>query len=234
MGSTTINPTTSLGELVLENPERARLFEAHRIDYCCGGAASLAEACEEEGVDVEQLLVELAELDERGVPDDTREFDSPAELIDFIVEHHHDYLREELEPLGQLVDKVERVHGDSNPELHEIADAYRALARELLSHIAQEEEWVFPAIRRIHEEGPSDGDAEEVTELLDEIDHEHDHAAGRLRRIRDLSDAYTVPEGACASYRNMFARLERLASDTHMHVHRENNILFPQAREQLA
>ena len=38
-----IAPTTTLGELVVENPARSRVLEKFGLDYCCGGKATLGE-----------------------------------------------------------------------------------------------------------------------------------------------------------------------------------------------
>ena len=56
---------------------------------------------------------------------------------------------------------------------------------------------------------------------------EHDTAGELLERMRELSDDYRVPEGGCASYRALFHGLEELERDLHLHVHKENNVLFP-------
>ena len=61
--------------------------------------------------------------------------------------------------------------------------------------------------------------------------HEHDEVAAALAGLRALTGAYEPPVGACNSYRAMLDRLETLELDTHRHVHKENNILFPRAVE---
>jgi len=53
---------------------------------------------------------------------------------------------------------------------------------------------------------------------------EHDPFATLLVELRPLINRYQVPPGGCASYQPLYARL---AADTHLHVHLENNLLFP-------
>ncbi len=55
----------------------------------------------------------------------------------------------------------------------------------------------------------------------------HDRAGELLARLRKLTDDYKVPADACASYRALFDGLAELEVDTHLHVHKENNVLFP-------
>ena len=42
--------TTPLGELAAANPSATRVFLRHRLDFCCGGRRTLAEACESAGL----------------------------------------------------------------------------------------------------------------------------------------------------------------------------------------
>lgn len=89
---------------------------------------------------------------------------------------------------------------------------------------------VFPALVELDEQAAS-ANADQVLRLLADLDDDHDQAGRQLEQIRELTDDFDIPQGACASYRNMLARPEQ---DTHMHVHRENNLLFPRVREQIA
>jgi len=228
-----IETDRSLADLVEENPARARVFEEKNLDFCCGGEASLAEACDEHEIDVDALREELKAVDERENVGEDLEFDSLSELTDFIVDHHHDYLRDELGPLGELVEKVERVHGDEHPELHEVADAFEELAREIPVHLSEEEQILFPAVRTLDGGDPDRTELSAARQLLDGLVDDHDETADHLEQIREATDDYEVPEDACPSYENMLERLERLEHDFHLHVHRENHMLFEQFRDRV-
>ena len=56
---------------------------------------------------------------------------------------------------------------------------------------------------------------------------EHDRAGELLAQLRSLTSDYTPPADGCASYGALFDGLKRLEADTHLHVHKENNLLFP-------
>lgn len=230
MSETEIHPDTSLGDLVAEVPRYATVFESFGIDFCCGGDRSLEDACSEEGVPVETVREELRQVPREAASD----WDSPSELVDRIVETHHEYLREELPALAALVQKVSRVHGEDHPELHEVAAEFAELKAGMQTHITEEEEDGFPIIEKL-DRGESLSPEEEASLRveIDGFEADHEETAERLHRIADLTDGYEVPEGACGSYRNMLDRLEDLERDTHMHVHRENNVLFPEAEAML-
>jgi regulator of cell morphogenesis and NO signaling len=52
---------------------------------------------------------------------------------------------------------------------------------------------------------------------------------GYLAEIKTLSNNYTLPADACASYTLLYKMLAAFEDDLHMHIHLENNILFPKA-----
>lgn len=224
-----IRTDTHVAALVLEQPSRARVFERFGIDYCCGGKTPLETACAERGLD---LVAVLAALDEpRADEDDDVDWAAApvADLCAHIVGHHHAYLRDELPPLRQLADKVARVHGDNHPELVDVRATFAALADELEQHMVKEERILFPACVALAE-GAADsfpfGSVENpIRMMLDE----HDEVAAGLTRLRALTNAYSPPGDGCNSYRALFDRLQTLETDTHRHIHEENNILFPRA-----
>ncbi|MFP8952106.1 iron-sulfur cluster repair di-iron protein [Natrialbaceae archaeon A-arb3/5] len=240
MQSTTVDPDTELAQLVETNTAFADVFESVGLDYCCGGKRSLEAACDEADLEVEAVLERLQTVRSDqdgarppGVTDD-RSWNSLTQLVNLIVWEHHRYLRNELPEIEELAQKVARVHGESHPNLRELEDEVEGLVEEMTHHIADEEQNAFPVIKKV-DDGESLSPADEV-ELRDAIDHledEHDETAARLERLAALTDDYTVPEDACASYRRLFDGLETLERNTHMHVHRENNVLFPEAAAKL-
>jgi regulator of cell morphogenesis and NO signaling len=233
---TEIDPNRTLASLVEESRTRARVFESLGLDYCCGGDQTLATACEEAGLDVDTVRDRVAEASTQTDGDATTyEWNDLEDLADHVVDVHHDYLREELPKLEDIVGTVADVHGESHPELREVEAEFRELATEMREHIDEEEAELFPVVGKL--DRGEDLSAEEVERLRETIrTFEEDHAAtaDRLERIADLTDDYAVPDDACPSYRSMLERLDHLERDTHMHVHKENNVLFAKASDQLA
>jgi regulator of cell morphogenesis and NO signaling len=228
-----IDTDRSLSSLVEENAQRARVFEAHNLDYCCGGSRSLSEACQSEGVDTKRVVEALEEADAH-TEASSGDWENLSELVDLIVEEHHAYLREELQPLKNLVNKVARVHGDNHPELKELETVFGELAREMPVHLSEEEQILFPAIRQLEEQGSLDEQTRQtIDEVIDGLWDDHEETAAHLERIAELTDDFSVPDDACPSYRTMLQRLQDLEADTHMHVHRENNVLFDRVRSRM-
>ena len=61
------------------------------------------------------------------------------------------------------------------------------------------------------------------------MEEEHDAAGDIFKRISELTNKYQTPEGACNTFKALYAKLEEFEDDLHQHVHLENNILFPKA-----
>jgi regulator of cell morphogenesis and NO signaling len=56
---------------------------------------------------------------------------------------------------------------------------------------------------------------------------EHDGVGEILLSLRKITGGYTPPDDACTTYRATYAELEALENDLHLHIHLENNVLFP-------
>jgi regulator of cell morphogenesis and NO signaling len=233
---TALTPETPVGQLVAEDPRRARLFERLGIDYCCRGHTPLGRACQEKGLDVTVVLHQLASGEDEDEPryDQHMPFcgatTTMRELIDHIVTIHHAYLHRELPRLAELAGRVVDAHGNRHPELRELRDVFESLRDELRFHMLKEEKILFPIIARLEmaTEMPElhCGSVENPILLMQ---HEHD-AGAALARLRVLTDGYTAPPDACPTYRALLDGLSGLEADLHMHIHEENYILFPRAR----
>lgn len=227
-----IKATTTLGELVAERPELAGLFESLRLDFCCGGDRSLADACAERGLEVETVRTMLAAFEQVGPRSatsdgrDWREADL-GELCDHIKTTYHDGLRRDLPQLGDLLDTVVRVHRDERPELVDAEHAFVELRRKIEAHIEEEEAHLFPAMRELESSSPPKIDPR----WIDEHEDEHSDVGAGLTKLRALADDYDMSKALCSTHRLLYDRLGQFEAEMHQHVHKENNILFPRARE---
>jgi regulator of cell morphogenesis and NO signaling len=224
----------TLGEIAAENPAAVRVFEKHHLDFCCHGDRPLEQACREKGLSPEQLL---AELKGTHVAEESQDWAAAplAALADHIVSRHHNYLREELPSLGRTTAKVIEAHGRNHSDsLVPLQHAFEGLAAELTAHMMKEEMILFPLIKKLEaarKEGSifSGAPGGSIGNPIRVMEHEHDSAAAALEQMRQVTSDYTLPPDACNTYRNLFQRLTALESDLHLHIHLENNILFPRA-----
>ncbi|MNX75247.1 Iron-sulfur cluster repair protein YtfE [compost metagenome] len=227
-----MSPTleTPVGQIVTAQPLLAKVFEAHGIDYCCGGKLSVQAVCARKGLDAQALLDKIRAAMEQAVPPELDWAEAPLDtLVLHLIETHHAYLHEAMPRLAALSLKVANVHGDRHPELVELSKVYQTFHADMAEHLLKEEQILFPAILRL-----AQGDASfPVQHPIRAMEAEHDGAGRDLERMRELSGGFAAPDDACNSYRALLAGLAELESDTFTHLHKENNILFPRALARL-
>lgn len=231
MTTNTINIETTIGEIVRAAPARSRIFENLGIDYCCGGKKPLADVCRGKGLDPATVVAMLSALD--GAPDAALAHPdamSLSELCDHIEQAHHDYLREELPRLDFMTRKVAAVHGEHEPRLLEVRRVFESFSAEMTAHTKEEDTVVFPSIRRLKSaNGDKAVGAASLKASFHKLESEHDRAGAALVRLKELTENYTPPDWACNTFRALYDGLEKLEKNTHQHVHKENNVLFPRA-----
>jgi regulator of cell morphogenesis and NO signaling len=233
------NDAKTVREIAIEMPGATRVFEKMGIDYCCGGANPITEACQTAGVTVEEVARALEQIERSSQASaESKDWraESPTSLINHIKNKHHLFTREELDGIGPLLAKVCSVYGEKRPELLQIQTLFEELKRELLLHMKKEENILFPHITRV-ETAISAGLSAPVPMFgtvrnpVRMMMTEHDGAGDVLRKIRRLGNDFTPPADACVSYQTLYNRLDELEQDLHQHIHLENNILFPCAIE---
>jgi regulator of cell morphogenesis and NO signaling len=223
-----ITDTTTIAEIASTLPSSVRVFQRHHIDFCCGGKMPLAAACQAQGVAFAEIVdaIETSAL----VPEpDSRDWSSEplAALIDHIISTYHAPLRDELPRLEAMSSKVARVHGGKAPHLTRLAAIVVEISADLQSHMQKEELVLFPAIRRMetHQLQPD----LRLVAPISMMEQEHDRAGALLSELHVMTDGYVPPPWACATFRALYQGLSELESAMHVHVHLENNILFPRA-----
>lgn len=226
----------TVGEIVADDYRLGSIFQRYGIDFCCGGGHTVAEACSKQGVAVDDLreaLVAARSTEDGRGRGEERQW--PLDfLVDYITNVHHQFVREHLPILTQFATKVAKVHGDANPELHEVAYLVRDLSTELTEHLADEEATLFPYVKQLvvaktQKVRPSRPAFESAKNPITSMERDHDGAGAIMKRLRAITADYTPPPHACNTYRALFATLEQFEEDLHRHVHLENNVLFPRA-----
>ena len=219
--------TITLAEVVTTYPSLARELESRGLDYCCGGSTTLEQACRDRGLDTDLVVAGL----EAAIGDT-----QPAawatmgvvQLVDHIVETHHRFLWDELPRVGALMDTVLSVHGERHAELGEIQRCFETIRADLEPHMLREEQVLFPAIRRLATASTMpDFPFGLIGAPISVMLREHDVVGDLLAELRTLTGGFAPPDDGCASYRALFAAFEEIEADTHLHIHKENNLLFP-------
>jgi regulator of cell morphogenesis and NO signaling len=234
-----LNVKQSVRDLALEIPGATRVFENMGIDYCCGGAATLESACASAGIMTADVVRALAEASEhRSKSGGLKDWQSAplSDLINYILEKHHVFTKQELLRLDALILRVCSAHGERHPELLRLQELFKSLNADLEPHMLKEERVLFPYIIRM-EAAVENHDSLSLPPFMTVrnpirmMSLEHDNAGELLREMRRASSDYAVPADGCVSYQTLYQALKEFEEDLHQHIFLENNVLFPRAVE---
>ncbi|MEO5561946.1 MAG: DUF542 domain-containing protein [Chitinophagaceae bacterium] len=230
-----INKESSPSELVKQDYRTADVFNKYGIEYCCGGRWPIHMVCATKNISLDILLKDLAKV--------TRTLQLSTSLpfhdwsIDFLtgylVNVHHSYLRHALPVLAETLHHFAEEHADKYPYYRAISLHLHELKEEMLAHLKQEEEVIFPYARQVARahEGKESFGALLVRTLRKPVavimDHDHEILVKTIYKFRELTDNYTPPQQACPTHHVVLSRLKELDNDLVQHIHLENEILFP-------
>ena len=229
------NSEKQIGQFVAEDFRTAAVFSNYGIDFCCKGNRTLGEVCVKKGLETTEVLGKLNAVVNSKTNQSIDYKLWPLDLLaDYIEKKHHRYVEEKIPVLLQFLNKLCRVHGERHPELFTINEEFTACANALTSHMKKEELVLFPFVKRMVKaksdnvaiQSPQFGTVESPIAMMM---REHDTEGERFRRIAELTNNYTPPADGCNTYQVAFAMLDEFEKDLHLHIHLENNILFPEA-----
>jgi regulator of cell morphogenesis and NO signaling len=227
----------TLGEIAAKDLRKAEVFKKYGLDFCCGGKKTVKEACAEKGIDVTKVEQELQNSDKssftaKPLPYNDWNLDF---LADYIVNTHHSYVKKTIIDIRNYAEKVAKVHGAHHPELLRINQLAQEVCDEMSSHMVKEETVLFPYVKQLvaaknnGQRKVQFGNLQTVETPINMMEMEHELVGGNMDEIRKITNNYHLPEDACASYSFLFKTLDEFENDLHVHVHLENNILFPKA-----
>jgi len=212
------NQSTTLAEMAIAHPGASRVFLKHGLDFCCHGRRALEEACSEKGLDPSAILREISNEEATGnLLELTKK--PIGEIADFIEAHYHRQLRAELPELIAMADKVERVHASKSTCPRGLASHLRTIHEAILDHLTKEEQVLFPMIRS--------GNRHCAAAPVRVMEQEHEDHGRNLEYLRALAHEFVAPAEACATWKALYLRLNRLSDELMEHIHLENNVLFP-------
>jgi regulator of cell morphogenesis and NO signaling len=219
----------TIADIVTADIRTASIFKRHGIDFCCGGSKILSDVCKEKKIRVSKITNDIEKLNSTKNEKNYNKMSVNA-LIKHIIETHHKYVKEKIPTIKDFAKKVSKVHGKNYPETNLIYHLFLRLSDELLDHMNKEEEILFPKIKILIDKTYSKSVFFSYGTILNPIkmmEMEHESAKKVLKEIEELSNKYTPPLSACNTYRALYNSLEEFQDDLHIHIHLENNILFP-------
>jgi len=152
----------------------------------------------------------------------------PRQLLEHLERTHHAFLRSELPRLSGLLRTVAAAHGTRHPELFAISDVFEELRLDLEPHLVKEERVLFPLIRQLLAAATLPSFAcGTIRNPISVMTTEHDRTDDYLSQLRAATGGYRTPDDADATYRSLFTGFAALEADLELHLHEENDVLFP-------
>jgi regulator of cell morphogenesis and NO signaling len=207
----------SIGQIAVELPGATAIFRRLKLDFCCGGQVSLTQAASEKGLDVQAIMGELMGLQRTNAP---LENTSTSALIDHVLARYHAVHREQLPELIRMARRVEAVHRDHPLVPNGLTVLLEEAEQDLLSHMMKEENILFPMLKA--------GGNPFVSQPISMMRSEHSQHGAMLEQLMAVCDNANAPQGACNTWRALYAGISQLHEDLLNHIHLENNILFSQ------
>jgi regulator of cell morphogenesis and NO signaling len=225
-----ITQEDTVGLIVARNIHAASVFNFYGIDFFSRGDRSLEAACLEDHVPMSALLEDLWELkDQNFVTPDFCNMDLTALTI-YILKTHHRFTEKRVIFIKHTLDRMIRELSEQNPKMSALKRVFDDLSVYLTVHMRHEEHIVFPFIQKLARSGtvrtlPLSSIEQPIAAMKDD----HDHEVRTLKSIASLTGQYTVAKNSDYGLRITYGAMRELEDDLRIHMHLENNILFPRA-----
>lgn len=223
-----VNKFETVDTIVTRNIESAKIFSAYGIDFCSGEKRTLENACVENNLSLASLLEELSDLDigKGRFPDfSTMSIDALAYYVESI---HHRYTDRKVVSIRHSIERLLRLHPDHEVHLMRLKNSFEDLAIHLRIHMKQEEFLIFPYIKSmVRKRTVGSKIFRSINEPLLAMQADHNHEIQTFRRLNaSLADG---PRNNFYGYKLTYAAIKELEMDLQIHMHLENNVLFPRA-----
>ena len=157
------------------------------------------------------------------------------DLIYHIIGKHHGYIRQQIPVIKSYLDQIVDAHAKTFPELEHIRNLFTEDAKDLLQHLEAEEEIVFPMIRDLattplDTASPSCVPLNFFQQMISAMEYDNLNQEERWKKISEFTGDYQLQFGGSITHLT-FNLLKEFHNDLIHHIHLENNILFPGAKE---
>src|SRR5690554_398093 len=220
-----------VSEIAINNFAFIKLCQEFNIDFYCNGNATLKEALKNSDRNETEFLIRLKEVnDNKPYGFNGKIEDWPLDLLaDYIQKTHHRFTDLILVQIKSAVNEYLETHHPKNENLLIFQEQLNLLSKELGGHMKKEELILFPYIRKMI---ATRGAMEEprfksVENPIDMMIHEHDTAFQLLKNIRSVLNDYTIEDINSVEMNDILSKMKSLDTDLGLHLHLENNILFP-------
>ena len=228
--------TQSVLEIAFSEASAAAVFQRFEIDLNIHGEHSLAQACAELQLSVEQVLDKLASAQANMIGAQAADPSSLSteRLIQHIVRTHHQRARRELPVLAAQSDRLVTGRDGTGHNLRTICSLVHQFEEEMFAHLEKEEDILFPFIAYLSQQlcvgrPIASSGFDTIHQPIQMMLLEHHESSHLLTRLRGLTQDFEMREGGSESFHLFCAGLRAFETDLLQHIHLEDDVLFPRA-----
>jgi regulator of cell morphogenesis and NO signaling len=225
----------TIGKIISRDYRKSRALNSFDIDFSSGGNRTLGQAFEGKEQFIADVLLQWKTIDQLA-PEKGMNFLSwdMAFLTRYIIQLHHKFVSTQTRFVTELALKVADSNSSRNPEIKKVADLFAHTGKMLEIKGQQEEKTLFPYIIALFEKSTGGttlkaADFGQVSVPISLIQIESERVVADLRQIRKLTNNYVAPAYSSSTCPILYKLLAAYEEDAHLHLHLENNILFPNA-----
>lgn len=222
-----------LSDILLNNIKAALVFEKFNINYCTNGNKTLGEVCSIIETKPAVIISELNKLNGAFTNDIKVNEWNLDFLCEYIVSNHHSFIRKSFkELLKQLkaILKLKNFYGNNENTLNE----FEKLNLDFEQHMQKEEKLLFPYIKRLVDSEFSETEFEIapfglIKKPIKVMKNEHLSAVDKVYKMKEFCREINKIKAQASIKKNFCKLFSEFEYDLHIHLHLENNLLFPKA-----
>jgi regulator of cell morphogenesis and NO signaling len=224
-----LTKSDKIGMIVAADINTAAIFNYYEIDFYSKGNRTLEESCIDGNVPIVPLLDDLSKTvvqEKRG-----RNFlrMSVKDLAHYILQNHHRYAENRLIFIKHALTNILKEYDDERQILNPVKKAFEDLSLQLTVQMSYEEFLIFPSLEKIGKKNRFNSITAGRT-VVDHIEYMKGESSRQLEKLimlRAVSEGYTAKGRDETLYEIAYSAMKELESDLKIHMHLENNILFP-------
>ena len=230
------NPDTKMADIIHCNYLLLPIL--NRFDIQLGfGDKTVEEICREKSINTDFFLVIINSFHNHDYFPQTKLLEFPLSLIiNYIIKSHSYYLSIKVPQIESLIDELcNKANPLQKKHLALLRKFFSEYKNELIEHIQDEEENVYPNVLKLDEVFNSDKINKSHIKIINDhpIDayaNGHNNVEEKLFDLKNIIIKYLPPAGDHALYNALLFELFRLERDLNDHARMEDKVLIPKVR----
>lgn len=236
----TLTPEATIKQIISTDENAANLLSSIGMKLELFRDQSLRSACQQLQWNEEELLnwikkhgveTECIEVE----PEEAENEDDIVALSNRILGSMQPCIRQRLTEIARDLPRVQLVHGNQYTQLKNIEWHFKRLDELLERYLLLEKNTLFPLARDLirQEQAIQYGKAKNLIRAMTLLDDDRGKISKEMENIRDYSNGFQQPKGACTTFRIMYENMADLDSQLKKYFAVEVDHFFPMIEKHL-